>query len=73
MYSLCMRVRKHLSDYEHLSSCVLQEGNADSLQIERQSEEELRADFITKSLGSVLHSTKVHVHQASLFVMVMSC
>lgn len=28
-----------------------QEGNADSLQIERQSEEELRADFITKSLG----------------------
>ena len=29
----------------------LQEGNADSLQIERQSEEELRADFIAKSLG----------------------
>lgn len=30
---------------------VLQEGNAETLQMERQTEEEMRADFIAKSLG----------------------
>ena len=29
----------------------LQEGNADTLQMERQTEEEARADFIAKALG----------------------
>ena len=30
---------------------VMQEGNAETLQMERQTEEEMRADFIAKSLG----------------------
>lgn len=29
----------------------VQEGNAETLQMERQTEEEMRADFIAKSLG----------------------
>ena len=29
----------------------MQEGNAETLQMERETEEEMRADFIAKSLG----------------------
>lgn len=30
---------------------LMQEGNAETLQMERQTEEEMRADFLAKSLG----------------------
>ena len=45
---VCMLSCLHMS----FATCMaMQEGNAETLQMDRQTEEEMRADFIAKSLG----------------------